>query len=209
MPLRPFFGLLLVAASVGLAAGSRAAAPQDVQLQLAVGIGVGGGTIRSTPDGILCGVICRASFRRGTGIVLVARPGLHFTLQRWSGACSGDAPRCTVRLTGPTAAVASFMPKPGHGDEVWTQKPILDVGVGAGGRVRSSTSGIDCSHDDLSCFKAFGIGTQVTLVATPARGHSFVGWSGAPGIADACAARPECVLTVNFSVHVEAAFRSG
>ena len=72
--------------------------------------GVGGGTIRSTPHGILCGVICRASFRRGTGIVLVARPGPHFTLQRWSGACSGDAPRCTVRLTGPTAAVAIFMP---------------------------------------------------------------------------------------------------
>jgi hypothetical protein len=207
MRLRPLLGLPLVAVSLGLAAGAPAAAPQGAEL--AVGIGVGGGTVSSAPRGIRCGVICAASFRRGTSVVLVARPARHFTLQRWSGGCSGGAPRCTIKLTGPTAVVVTFRPRPGHGDEVSKEKPILDVGVGAGGRVRSSPSGIDCSHDDLSCFKAFGIGTQVRLVAMPARGRSFVGWSGAPGVADLCSAQVECVVTVNFSVHIDAAFRGG
>jgi hypothetical protein len=207
MRLRLLLGLALVAAPCGLAGRAPAAAPHGAQV--AVGIGVGGGTVTSAPRGIRCGVICSGSFRRGTSVVLVARPNRHFTLQRWTGGCSGAALRCTIKATGPTAVVATFMPRPGHGDEVSKETPILDVGVGAGGRVRSSPSGIDCSHDDLSCFKAFGIGTEVRLVATPARGRSFVGWSGAPGVADLCAARAECVVTVNFSVHIDAAFRGG
>jgi hypothetical protein len=105
-----------------------------------------------------------------------------------------------------TDAIAVFTPKPG--EEVTTESPILDVAVAGGGRVTSSPPGINCSPDDLPCFTALALGTQVTLSAAPAQGYAFAGWGGAPGVATLCARRPRCTVTLNFSTSIEAAFRS-
>lgn len=199
---------LSVAAAACLALTAGGATAAQPSARLVVGIGVGGGTVLSTPSGIDCGVICGATFPRATKVVLVARPGGHFRFQRWAGGCSGTAPRCTVALTAATVVVAAFTPRPGFGDEVTKEHPILDVGVGEGGRVTSSPSGIDCSHDDISCFQTFQLGAQVTLTATPSRRYVFAGWRGTPGVGESCGTRPQCALTVNFSLHVDANFKS-
>jgi ELWxxDGT repeat protein len=65
----------------------------------------------------------------------------------------------------------------------WEVTHALDVrleGEGAG-VVRSDPAGIDCG---LDCVEVFAHGTEVELVADPASGSYFVGWSGHPDCAD-------------------------
>jgi hypothetical protein len=182
------------------------AAATGPSVRLEVGIGTGGGSIRSSLPGIDCGLICGASFARGTKVILIAQPYSRFTFQRWAGGCSGPALRCMVSMNQATNAIAVFTPKPG--EEITTETPILNVAVAGGGRITSSPSGIDCSRDDLPCFTALALGTQVTLSAAPARGYAFAGWGGPPGVARLCGKHPHCTVTLNFSTSIEAAFRN-
>jgi hypothetical protein len=68
----------------------------------------GRGSVRSRPAGIACGVTCASSFLAGTTITLEALPQEGSKFVRWSGACSGSRPRCTVGVDGPKSVAATF-----------------------------------------------------------------------------------------------------
>jgi parallel beta helix pectate lyase-like protein/List-Bact-rpt repeat protein len=66
------------------------------------------------------------------------------------------------------------------------------------GTVTSTPGGIDCGS---SCAASFASGTSVSLVATPAAGWVFMGWSGG-----GCAGTGACALTLTMATTVKATF---
>ena len=74
----------------------------------------------------------------------------------------------------------------------------LSVTRTGNGTVSSSPAGINCGN---TCSATFGAGTGVTLIATPAAGSVFTGWSGG-----GCAGTGTCVLTLTTATTVGAAF---
>jgi len=60
-------------------------------------LGVGTGTITSSPAGISCGSACAADFPTGTVVTLTATPSAGGTFAGWSGACSGTGP-CSLTI---------------------------------------------------------------------------------------------------------------
>jgi hypothetical protein len=82
----------------------------------------------------------------------------------------------------------------------WLNKTdLLLTRSGSGeGSVSSTTAGIDCGTD---CHESYYYSESVTLIATPARGSSFAGWSGA------CkGTSSSCVLSMNTAQSVTASF---
>ena len=76
--------------------------------------------------------------------------------------------------------------------------PLLSVTVTSGGTVTSADGSINCTS---SCSQTEAAGAQVQLIATPAAGMQFTGWSGA------CSGTGSCNLTLlNGDVSVGAAF---
>lgn len=76
---------------------------------------------------------------------------------------------------------------------------IKKAGTG-GGTVVTSPRGMECGS---ACSGTFLASTSITLVAVPARGSTFVGWSGG-----GCAGTGTCVLAGNTSLTVTATFRA-
>ncbi|MCB1688809.1 MAG: putative Ig domain-containing protein [Halioglobus sp.] len=91
-------------------------------------------------------------------------------------AVSGDY---TLRVTGAVATRVLSVQKPGTG-----------TGTVTG-------NGIDCG---ANCSVTLNLGTQATLIATPAAGSKFAGWSGA------CVGTASCVVTLNANTVVNAQF---
>jgi hypothetical protein len=73
----------------------------------------------------------------------------------------------------------------------------LSASVSGSGTVTSSPSGINCG---ATCSASFGVGTQVSLTATPATGWRFAGWGGA------CSGTGACTVTMNANTSVSATF---
>jgi uncharacterized repeat protein (TIGR02543 family) len=148
----------------------------------------GSGGVTSSPAGIDCGATCSVEFAHGTTVTLTATPSAGYSFAGWSGDCSGSGV-CTVVMTAGRSVTASF-----------TQAQFtLSVSKAGGGTgtVTSSPSGISCGS---VCSAAFGSGAVVTLVAAPASGNVFAGWSGA------CTGTGNCVVTVNANTSVTASF---
>jgi len=75
--------------------------PESVEYTLMVRkTGNGRGTVTTNPAGIL--------FRKGTSVTLNALPGAHSSFSGWSGACSGTAQTCSIKITSATSVTASF-----------------------------------------------------------------------------------------------------
>ncbi len=79
---------------------------------LSIGRG-GNGTVTGTPNGefgttINCGSSCSAKFQQGTTVTLTATPPAGHIFVSWSGACSGTAPTCSVKITSDTKVQANF-----------------------------------------------------------------------------------------------------
>ena len=110
----------------------------------------------------------------------------HDTSGKWGAAVTD-----TIVMSGPPAPPA---PGPGPTPTQFT----LTVGKAGSGTVRSTPAGIVCG---TTCKAQFAQGTVVTLVATPAKGSVFSGWSGP------CVGRATCRLTINAATSVGAAFR--
>jgi hypothetical protein len=129
--------------------------------------GAGSGTIVSLPGGIDCGTLCSASYTAGSVVTLIAAPVAGSTFIGWNGACSGtDA--CQVTLSADQSVSATFV----H----FTLSSIVTAakaGTGSG-TVTSSPTGLDCG---AVCSAVFPAGTVLTLIATPATGSTFSGWS--------------------------------
>ena len=75
--------------------------PDFVEYALTVGrTGNGRGTVTTNPAGIL--------FRKGTSVTLSVLPDARSVFSGWSGACSGTALTCSVKITSATSVTASF-----------------------------------------------------------------------------------------------------
>ncbi len=81
-------------------------------ITLSVGkTGSGHGQVTSSPAGIACGATCSYSFAAGTLVTLTATPASDSTFTGWSGACTGTAARCKVRMTAAKSVTARFTKK--------------------------------------------------------------------------------------------------
>ena len=69
---------------------------------------VGQGLVRSRPRGIYCGRACSRSFSAGSRMRIEAIPGEKWVFARWTGACKGKKPVCTLGLDGAKSASATF-----------------------------------------------------------------------------------------------------
>jgi TolB protein len=78
-----------------------------------------------------------------------------------------------------------------------TGTALLTVTRSGKGRVTSAPAGINCGSD---CSESYAVGTAVTLTATPLRGSTFTGWSGA------CSGTGACTLTMSADKSVTATF---
>ncbi|OLD96931.1 MAG: hypothetical protein AUG80_12850 [Candidatus Rokubacteria bacterium 13_1_20CM_4_68_9] len=78
--------------------------------------------------------------------------------------------------------------------------PTLTVQRTGSGTVTSNPAGIDCGSD---CSESYAPGTAVTLMAAPAAGSAFGGWSGA------CSGTGTCSVTLSASTSVTASFVGG
>ena len=149
--------------------------------------GTGTGTITSSPDGILCGANCNATFPKHTVVTLTAVPGTGSAFAGWSGSCTGAEPTCDVTLETAKAATATFNLKT---YTVTVTKAGAGTGTVAGG-------GIACG---TSCTLTVPHGTQMTLTSAPAALSTFAGWGGA------CSGTGACTLTVTDTTSVSANF---
>ncbi len=70
------------------------------------------GTVSSDPAGIDCGTKCSIDVADGAEVILTATPATGYGFTGWSGACTGTAPSCAVRMDQSLAATASFTTKP-------------------------------------------------------------------------------------------------
>lgn len=134
--------------------------------------GEGSGSISVTmPEGS-CATRAPCVITTTYGSTLVVRAAAHpdtgSRFAGWSGDCSGSEAICSVVVTGTMTIDGAFVRTP------WT----LSVTTSGGGFVTSAPEGIECSAESSSgCLAGFLHGTMVELVATPADGWVFSGWT--------------------------------
>jgi len=199
--------IVLAAAILGLLTDSGSAGQQsEAAERVWVSVRTKGtqGVVVSIPRGISCPDDCRAQFRRGAELTLVAGSRPNSRLLRWQGGCVGSAAICLLVAERTTSVTATFVRATiSIGGAIRTRYP-LTVTVSGPGRVRSSPGGIDCPPQG-KCEKTFEKGTRVTLTATPSRSGYATRW--ASYLAN-CSGE-SCEVTMNANVDVSATFREG
>jgi hypothetical protein len=156
-------------------------------LAVTLGASTGGGTVTSAPAGINCGSDCSEVYGHGTSVTLTATPNTGSTFSGWSGACSGTS-TCTVTMTAATVVTATFA--------IATHQLTVFRNGNGSGTVTSSPSGITCGTD---CTEIYNYGAVVTLIASPATGSTFGGWSGG-----GCSGTGTCTVTMTAAAAVTA-----
>lgn len=130
----------------------------------------GEGTVTSEPAGISCPANCSAEFAQGRSVTLTAHPAPHSRFAEWQGVgCDeGTQPTCQITMNGAEAISARF--------EAIPQLPLSITVSGSGeGTVTSYPGGISCP---AACSASFDQGSIVYLMAAPAPGSSFAGFTG-------------------------------
>lgn len=160
------------------------------QLMLSIRVqargGAGGAVRMREPGTLVCPASCSLALDTGTRATLVAVPSSGSRFVGWSGVCAGRR-SCVVSLDAPTAVTAVFGPATFR----------LTVVVTGKGAVRSAPHGLSCPGRCSASFRADG---AVRLLAKPAAGQRFAGWSGA------CSGRGACVVTLDRDRAVRARF---
>ena len=151
--------------------------------------GTGVGTVSADSGSIACGSACFDDYDYNTLVTLSANAGAGSGFSGWSGACSGTG-TCEVTVDQTKAVTAGFA----------LNRYGLSVGkTGTGqGTVTSDLGSIACGS---ACSDDFDYNTTVALIATPAAGSSFSGWSG--GV---CSGTGNCQVTVDQAKAVTAEF---
>lgn len=71
-------------------------------------LGVGSGTVTSSPSGINCTSACSGSFTSGTAVTLTATPNTGSTFGSWSGCDTVTGQVCTVTLNNSLTVTVTF-----------------------------------------------------------------------------------------------------
>lgn len=161
--------------------------PRTFQVQVMLN---GAGTVRSTPAGLDCGLVCNSPFTEGETVALSATPATGYDFTGFGGACSGLA--CQLHVTADAQVWATFTPRAPSSVTLSLQLS----GTGAG-HVVSTPAGLDCTG---SCSASFPAGTSVSLAATPGALSRFDGFGGA------CSGSA-CTVTLAADKSVSASFR--
>ena len=151
--------------------------------------GSGAGTVTSAPAGINCGATCSRSVTPGTTMTLTATAATSSTFAGWSAPCSGTG-TCVVTVKAATSVTATFNRTP--------PSVRLSVTKSGSGTVTSAPAGLDCGAD---CIGDYALNSVVTLMATPAPGFGFVGFTGA-----CVTSSPSCQVTMSAAKTVTATF---
>lgn len=146
-------------------------------------LGTGQGTVSG--NGLYCGATCSGLLDVGTSVSLTAVADAGSRFNGWSGPCTGSA-ACAFTLNANTTVSATF-----------TQQWTLSVGTAGAGTGSVTGNGIDCG---ATCSALLDVNTVVALVATPASGSVFTGWSGA------CSGSGACNATMTADQSVTATF---
>lgn len=130
----------------------------------------GRGTVTSNPAGINCGTggtACSAQFAP-QDVTLTTTPDVHAQFFRWTGACSGSTPQCTVSLASSQTVGAEFI-----------NMPKLSITTTGAGAVEVSPADVDgrtlCRG---FCEFFYLLDTFVGMTALPDPGAVFVTWGG-------------------------------
>jgi hypothetical protein len=151
--------------------------------------GDGTGTVTSSVGSIDCGNTCLGILPANTTVTLTATPGLRSVLVGWGGECSGVAD-CTVTTSGIKSVTATFQA---------TQHLLELEKKGSGrGTVSANAGNLDCGN---TCSAYVDVAMTVTILAVPAPGSHFEGWSGA------CTGSGSCEVTMKNAQKVTATFR--
>lgn len=148
----------------------------------------GAGRVISDPPGIDCLDNCTVVFPPQVNVKLIPIPNSGYAFNGWSGDCQGTG---TCESAGVMSVTASFL-------QVSAAFPSVNVikdGSGGGYIVGDD---FNCGQD---CFALFAPNTDLTLVAVPAAGSTFAGWS-----IPACAQSSVCSFTVDSNKIVSARF---
>jgi hypothetical protein len=154
-----------------------------------------------TGGGINCPPTCAASQAVNSTVVLTATPADGYVFDEWGGACSGEAPTCSVLMNEAKSVTATFA-------------PVVTLSVNVTGQGNGTVTGaggrINCGNNGSLCSANLPRDESVTLTAAPAAGSTFTGWGGAcAGTATTCTVlmsesrgvsatfTPEAQLTVN------------
>jgi List-Bact-rpt repeat protein len=139
--------------------------------------GTGTLVVRAGSTQVSCETGCTGiAVDNGTVLTLAALPAGGWEVGSWTNACKGKTPTCVLTLAADTDATVTFIRSPLR----------LSVAVTGNGRVTSSPAGLACS---ARCARVFEPGAHVRLVAAPARGWRFAGWSGG------CGGRGTCIVS--------------
>ncbi len=158
--------------------------------------GSGLGKVQGSPGGILCLNNCSetsASFKEGTAVTLKQTPAKHFHFVKWLGDCTSSG-ACEVTMGQDHEVQAEFAEDLKH---------LLTLTKSGGGQgiVKSSLAGINCGATCSTQASAYYQGEVVELTATPGKGSTFGGWSGA------CSGAGTCTVTMSEAKGVTAEFK--
>ena len=110
---------------------------------------------------------CEERHAPGATATLRATADANHRLLRWSGACSGTAHTCSVKMDAAKTAAAVFGPEQRW---LWVSPPD-------GGRITGPD--IDCGDGGAGdCVKTYGHGEEVVLTAVASANHELESWSG-------------------------------
>jgi hypothetical protein len=146
---------------------------------------VGSGSV--TSNTINCPSTCSDNnLLYNSTVSLSSHPATGWSFTGWSGACTGTG-SCVVTMSQAQSVTATFA-QPSF---------PLTVTLSGSGTVTSTDGFINCPG---LCSHTYVYNTPVTLIANPAQGWSFTGWSGA------CTGTGSCVVTMSQAQSVGAAF---
>jgi len=165
--------------------------------------GAGGGHVTSTPAGIDCTKVasnnvadvgtgtCSMLVANGTAVTLTATADATSNFNGYGGSvCHGTS--CAITASTAARIFVDF--------ESLTPSNVqhtLTVTVAGSGTVASQPAAIACPG---TCAAPFAAGSAVVLVATPAAGATFTGWSGA------CSGAADCSVPLVADASVTATF---
>jgi hypothetical protein len=186
-------------APVGLSVGLTGSGVGSITVG-ASGSTVGAGTGTGGGQALVCTTAqvgaCVATLPFGTVVTLTAAANPTSTFAGWTGPCSGTGP-CQVTVQSASSIGAVFTA---------TQLPLTLTlgGIGAGTVIVNGQTAcaLAANSSSTTCQTVVAAGSAVTLVAVPAGGATFGGWTGACAASQAAT----CTLTATSGISVGVAF---